>query len=485
MLNLSLAWRNVRRNRRRTGITSMTIALGAAALLLLGALMNYIVLEFQTATVRRSGHVAVFQSGYFLYGAGNPAAYGIKDYAALMDDIRSDPDMRPLLRVATPAQMIAGVAGNYSAGVSKTFFGQGVVPEDRLRMQGWNQHGLEGIGPKTHSPLAREDGVAVGKGMARILRLCDGESSGDCPRHPKVRTQAAVPGVGGKVVGELGRDAERDAERNAEEQELVLLSQREHADSDGAPADDVPRIELLAATADGAPNVVSGAVERVDAHGVKELNDNLIVMQLGNAQRLVYGRGERRATAINIQLQRTEDVPAARAALERLFTERGLDLEVRDFVELNSLYAQTQAFFSFLFGFVALVIGAIVLFTIMNTMSMSVMERFSEIGTARALGVQRSSLRNLFIVEGALQGLLGVTVGVVLAAFIVLVVNRSGLVWSPPTTSGVLPFKLYLFGSPAMIGATWLLLIFVAAVAAWLPAHRASRMAIVDALRHV
>lgn len=477
MLNLSLAWRNVRRNRRRTGITSMTIALGAAALLLLGALMNYIVLEFQTATVRRSGHVAVFQSGYFLYGAGNPAAYGIKDYAALMDDIRSDPDMRPLLRVATPAQMIAGVAGNYSAGVSKTFFGQGVVPEDRLRMQGWNQHGLEGIGPKTHSPLAREDGVAVGKGMARILHLCAGEGSGDCPRHPKVRTQAAVPAVGSKGGGEIESDVEA--------QELVLLSQREHADTDGAPADDVPRIELLAATADGAPNVVSGAVERVDAHGVKELNDNLIVMQLGNAQRLVYGRGERRATAINIQLQRTEDVPAARAALERLFTERGLDLEVRDFVELNSLYAQTQAFFSFLFGFVALVIGAIVLFTIMNTMSMSVMERFSEIGTARALGVQRSSLRNLFIVEGALQGLLGVTVGVVLAAFIVFVVNRSGLVWSPPTTSGVLPFKLYLFGSPVMIGATWLLLIFVAAVAAWLPAHRASRMPIVDALRHV
>lgn len=477
MLNLSLAWRNVRRNRRRTGITSMTIALGAAALLLLGALMNYIVLEFQTATVRRSGHVAVFQSGYFLYGAGNPAAYGIKDYAALMDDIRSDPDMRPLLRVATPAQMIAGVAGNYSAGVSKTFFGQGVVPEDRLRMQGWNQHGLEGIGPKTHSPLAREDGVAVGKGMARILHLCAGEGSGDCPRHPKVRTQAAVPAVGSKGGGEIESDVEA--------QELVLLSQREHADTDGAPADDVPRIELLTATADGAPNVVSGAVERVDAHGVKELNDNLIVMQLGNAQRLVYGRGERRATAINIQLQRTEDVPAARAALERLFTERGLDLEVRDFVELNSLYAQTQAFFSFLFGFVALVIGAIVLFTIMNTMSMSVMERFSEIGTARALGVQRSSLRNLFIVEGALQGLLGVTVGVLLAAFIVFVVNRSGLVWSPPTTSGVLPFKLYLFGSPVMIGATWLLLIFVAAVAAWLPAHRASRMPIVDALRHV
>jgi putative ABC transport system permease protein len=464
MLNLSLAWRNVRRNRRRTGITAMTIALGAAALLLLGALMNYVILEFQTSTVRRSGHVAVFQNGYFLYGAGNPAAYGIKDYVALMDAIRSDPAMQPLLRVATPVQMIGGVAGNYRVGASKTFFGQGVVPADRLNMLTWNQHGLEAIGA-VNSPLARDDGVAIGSGLARILHLCEGASLGACPRHPAVQKQRLAPAL--------------------KDEELVLLSQREHAINSDAAEDDVPRIELLAATAGGAPNVMSAAVERVDVHGVKELNDNLVVMQLGNAQRLVYGRGEARATAINIQLQRTEDVPAARAALERLFKERGLDLEVRDFVELNSLYAQTQAFFTFLFGFVALVIGSIVLFTIMNTMSMSVMERYSEIGTARALGAQRSSLRNLFIFEGAMQGMLGVTVGVVLAVLIVFMVNRSGLVWSPPTSAGVLPFRLYLFGSPGLIAGTWLLLIFVAALAAWLPAHRASRMSIVDALRHV
>jgi putative ABC transport system permease protein len=181
-MNLSLAWRNVRRNRRRTGITSMTIALGAAALLLLGALMNYIVLEFQTSTVRRSGHVAVFQNGYFLYGAGNPAAYGIQDYVALMDAIRNDPAMQPLLRVATPMQMIAGVAGNYQAGASKTFFGRGVVPADRLRMLAWNQHRLEGI-EATNSPLARDDGIAVGSGLARILHLCDGERLGTCPSN--------------------------------------------------------------------------------------------------------------------------------------------------------------------------------------------------------------------------------------------------------------------------------------------------------------
>ena len=32
--------------------------------------------------MQRIGHLTVFRSGYFLFGAGNPAAYGIDDYQA-------------------------------------------------------------------------------------------------------------------------------------------------------------------------------------------------------------------------------------------------------------------------------------------------------------------------------------------------------------------------------------------------------------------
>jgi putative ABC transport system permease protein len=465
MLTLLLAWRNVLRNRRRTAITLMTIALGASALLLLGALTNYIVLEFQTSTVRRTGHLAVFKAGYFKYGAGNPASYGIGNHELLLRAIRTDPAIQPRLVVATPTQIIAGVAGNYRAGTSKTFFGQGIVPDDRLRMREWNQHRIDGI-EITAPPLRGRSGVAVGSGLARILQLCPPDAAADClaPAEP----QAASAGP------------------DAEAADLMLLRQREHGGAAAAgAAPGVQTIELLAATAGGAPNVVSVEVERFDVHGAKDLDDNLVVMQLPVAQQLVYGRGEPRATAINLQLQRTEDVPVVRAALNRLIQARGLPLEVRDFVELNSMYAQTQAFFAFLFGFIAVVIVVIVVFTIMNTMGMSVMERVGEIGTARALGVQRSGVRNLFVIEGALQGLMGATLGVLLAVLLVFLVNQSNLTWSPPTSSGEVPFRLYLFGSLALMGGVWVLLTCVAAIASLIPAHRASRMMIVDALRHV
>jgi putative ABC transport system permease protein len=470
MLTLAIAWRNVLRNGRRTAITLLTIALGGAALLLLGALTNYIVLEFQTSTVRRTGHLALFKTGYFQYGSGNPAAYGIADYKTVIDAVRHDPTISPRLLVATPTQIVAGVAGNYRAGTSKTFFGQGIVPEDRLKMRDWNQHRIAGL-EITAPPLADPKGVAIGSGLARILQLCAPPRTGGQPGH----CQAPAAAEASTAIVPIDADVA----------DLMKLREREAGNSGAAPAPARPTVEMLAATVGGAPNVVAAQVERVDMHGAKELDDNLVVMHLPLAQQLVYGRGEPRATAINLQLERTEDVPAMRNALRDLVRSKGFDLEVRDLVELNSMYAQTQAFFSFLFGFIALVIVVIVVFTIMNTMGMSVMERVGEIGTARSLGVQRSGIRNLFVIEGALQGLMGATLGVLLAMTIVAAVNGSDISWSPPTSAGKVPFKLYLFGSLGLLGGVWVLLTAVAAVASLIPAHRASRMQIVDALRHV
>jgi putative ABC transport system permease protein len=196
LVNLTIAARNVVRNRRRSTITALAIALGACATLLLGALMSYIVLEFQTSTVRRAGHLAVFAPGFFQYGAGNPAAYGIAHYREVMALIEGDAVLRPLLRVASPMQIVSGVAGNYGANASKTFAGQGVVPADRWRMNSWNQYGVN-IPPGGAKPLQAADAAAVGAGIARILHLCEAGTIPGCPKN-------AAPSPGGPPAAPAG-----------------------------------------------------------------------------------------------------------------------------------------------------------------------------------------------------------------------------------------------------------------------------------------
>ncbi|HZC87015.1 MAG TPA: FtsX-like permease family protein, partial [Steroidobacteraceae bacterium] len=406
--------------------------------------------------------------GYFLLGAGNPAAYGIDRYRDVIELIEHDPVVGPMINVITPTQSLVGIAGNFSGSVeaSKTFLGTGLIPSNRERMRQWDEfRASAGYVPDRRMSDQDASRGEIGVGLARVLGLCEPLGLRGCPALPAARPPS------GAAAGAASRD-------------LTDLAARDLAAGAQGP-DPTPQIDLLAATAGGAPNVVQLAVGGAEPQGVKELDDNFVAMPLGLAQQLVYGRGEHKATGIVLQLHRSEDLPAARARLTTLFKQKKLDLEVRDFGELSPFYGQVKNMFSAIFLFIALVMGVIVLFAVVNTMTMNVMERTNEVGTIRALGVRRAGVRSQFTVEGVLIGAIGATVGAVLALVIAALINHAGLTWIPPGNATAVPLRLDVAGRAALVGGAWLGLAIVTTLAALLPANRAARLPVVDALRHV
>src|SRR5215467_11076726 len=466
MLILKIAFRNIFRNTRRSLTTLSTIAIGAAAVLVFGAYVTYIAYGVQTNAVQRTGHFQVFRNGYFNFGAAAPGAWSMDNYENVLKLIKSDAELKPLSAVVTPIQSLSGIAGNFESNTSKTFFGVGFVPSERDHMKQWNEYGTGSQGLR-RSGLKDDDlteGI-TGIGLVRILGLCDRLHLDDCPRAPH-----------------LPDDTEGDA-GSAPSVDLGELSKRDESAS--ARSDSAPNIDLLAATAGGAPNVVSLQIKRVELQPLKELDDNYVGMNIVLAQNLIYGRGEHKATGVVVQLNRTEDMNSARARLLSLFKEHNLDLEIRDFTELNPQYNQIIALFGSIYAFISIVIGIVVLFTVTNTMGMSVIERTGEIGTTRAMGVRRQGIRRQFLVEGALLGVLGATVGVGLAYLAAYGINHSTLTWTPPGQAAPIPLRLYMAGAYSLIAVTWTGLLAVSALAALIPANRAAKMAVVDALRHV
>ena len=458
-----IAWRNIVRNRRRSLMTASAVAAGALAMLLFLGYTTYIFLGMETGNVQRLGHLRVFRAGYFLYGAGNPTAYGIDRYREVMQLIGADPVLRPMINVLTPTQSLMGIAANYTGdnAASRTFLGEGLIPSDRNRMRRWDQYRTGNVFPAdSRMSDADENRGLIGAGLARILNLCVALGLSDCPPAPAA-TEHPAP-----VNADIAELAQRDA-------------------AGARPAAAGAQIDLLAATVGGAPNVVSLSVAGAQPQGVKELDDAYVLMHLGLAQQLVYGREEHKVTAIVLQLRASRYMNAARARLGALFREHHLDLEVRDFAELTPFYGQVIRLFSSIFLFIALVMGMIVLFAVVNTMTMNVMERTNEIGTSRAMGVRRSRIRTQFLIEGTLIGTMGTVVGAVLAIAIAATVNRSGVTWIPPGNSTAIPLHLNVLGRPFLACGVCIGLVLVATVAALLPANRAARLSVVDALRHV
>ncbi len=457
-----LAFRNILRNRRRSVMSIGAIAVGAIAMVLFGGFVAIIILGVQTDTVRRTGHLAIYRDGFFTFGSGNPAAWGMQGYTQVLDMVKQDPVLAPMLEVATPTVSLFGIAGNFAIEASRTFMGAGVVPQDRDTMRRWNPYQLT-YNNAADSGLDAADPTkgVVGTGLARILGLCEALKLSDCP-PPQAKEKLDTP-----VSTDIAALADSEKSANAE------------------PVDTRPHIDLLAATAGGAPNVINMVVTRADRQGVKELDDAMVLMHFDLAQQLLYGRGEKRAIAIVLQLHSTADMPAAKARIAELIRTRNLPLEVRDFIEISPFYGQVTGMFGAIFTFIAAIMGVIVLFTVVNTMSMSVMERTAEIGTARAIGLRRGGIRRQFLLEGWILGAIGASVGLLIGIGIAMIVNRSGLTWMPPGQSAPSPLAVMVDGMWKLHAGIWLGLMVMTTLAALLPANRAARLPVVDALRHV
>jgi putative ABC transport system permease protein len=126
-----------------------------------------------------------------------------------------------------------------------------------------------------------------------------------------------------------------------------------------------------------------------------------------------------------------------------------------------------------LFDALAIVAVVVAGLGIVNTLTVSVLERVRELGVLRAAGMTRGQVRRTVVVEAGILGIVGAILGVVagLAAAAVLVVLAGGgpLVLDLPWAS---------------IAAAVALAVAIAMAAAWYPARLASRLAIVAAVQH-
>jgi putative ABC transport system permease protein len=465
MKTWSLALRNLLRNQRRSLATLLALAIGSAAILIFGGFSANIKYSMLTGYVRAGGHLQIQHRDFFLYGNGNPAAYGLGGYEQLLEAIRTDPLLRPMVVVATPTLQLGGIAGNYDAGVSRTVVGTGMVAEDVQAMRLWNEFSVPMDSPPFALVGSASDAAIVGVGVARVLLLCDALAIHNCPR-PEAK---AVSGTGIALPDDIALLAETAAGP------ATSVARRAGA-----------RIELLAGQGRGTPNVTALQVLAAEDQGVKELDEVAVILHFKQAQALVYGRSPPKATAIMIQLQRTDQVGQASELLKALIKRvaPGQALGVLDYVVLNPFYVQTLDLFNMIFGFIFALIGGIVLFTVSNTMNAAVVERTVEVGTLRAVGLRRSGITRLFIAEGFMLGCGGALTGLSLALVVGGVVNALNLTWLPPGSSELLPLTLRIWGETTMLLLVTLGLILIATLSAWWPAWRAARLNIVEALRH-
>jgi putative ABC transport system permease protein len=130
--------------------------------------------------------------------------------------------------------------------------------------------------------------------------------------------------------------------------------------------------------------------------------------------------------------------------------------------------------FFLIFGFVALFVGAFIIFNMFNIV---VSQRTRELALFRALGASRRQVRTSVLLEsiavGLIGSILGIGLGVLLAFGLKALLGALGL--KLPPTALAIETRTIIVSLIVGIGVT--------VVAAWVPSRRASRVAPIEALR--
>ncbi len=167
-------------------------------------------------------------------------------------------------------------------------------------------------------------------------------------------------------------------------------------------------------------------------------------------------------------------LPAVEAALQTLCNEHGLLLQsytdlVR-FIErmMNGVVGSLWALLAL--GFV------IAAFGLVNTLAMNILEQTREIGVLRVVAMTRRQVRRTILAQATMMGLIGLAPGALMGLLVAYLINLSTL----PTTGHAVLF----------VFRPWLIVVCFAAAfvivigSAYLPAERAARMKLNDALQY-
>ncbi len=234
-------------------------------------------------------------------------------------------------------------------------------------------------------------------------------------------------------------------------------------------------VTVVSPTLTGSVNAMDLKMTGVFSTGIADVDNGTLFLNLKDAQKILDTE-----LADRLLIKLVDESDSVRVLSEVQTLLLGTDLQAKGWRELAELYNQVENFYTFQNFFIEIIILLLLLLSVANTVTMTVFERQSEIGTLRALGDYESNIQNLFLIESFLLGLLAVIIATPVSYLLVNFISKLNIPIMLPLASQHIALKLIpTFG--AYVEAITVCLLSVVLASLW-PARKAAQIAIVSAL---
>ena len=155
------------------------------------------------------------------------------------------------------------------------------------------------------------------------------------------------------------------------------------------------------------PRLKQFTVEGVFEVGMFEYDSTLALINLADAQKL-YGMGDA-ASGVRLKLR---DLFESRQVTRDLITRLKGDLYISDWTRSHANYFRAVQIEKTMMFIILLLIVAVAAFNIVSTLVMAVTDKQPDIAILRTLGASPGGIMKIFVVQGALIGVIGTLIGV-------------------------------------------------------------------------
>ena len=237
-------------------------------------------------------------------------------------------------------------------------------------------------------------------------------------------------------------------------------------------------VTLLVNTKEGAINTFDFKITGIFQTFSKEFDDRAVRIPISAAQELLTVNAVHSLVFALTDTSHTDEVNEKIAKL----LPPG-EFETKTWYQLADFYQKAVDLYQRYFLVLHIIILGLVLLTVANSVNMTIFERTGEFGTLMALGNRGRTVFRLILQETLLLALIGTVVGALFGVTLALIISAIGIPMPPMpnTNSG---YTALIRVVPGELAKALAIGFFATFAAALLPARRASRLKVVEALRY-
>ena len=169
--------------------------------------------------------------------------------------------------------------------------------------------------------------------------------------------------------------------------------------------------------------------------------------------------------------------------LNEYYSSSNLPYEARDWKDLNEFIISIIDMNDTNYFIALFILGILVFFAIMQTLTTSFLERLSEFGTLRAIGINIKNITLLLFLEIILLVILSTITGIIVSYLGATIFNSMGIKFTPPTATEGYPLGIVLKFRDCIFIFVWTLC--VSMLAGIYPIYKVVKLRIIEVIKYV